>query len=118
MNVSVGMGSFSYTAISHALISGEGFDSPRKFGAMAAALGFGILIISTILIAVVHIWFPYFYILAFPLFWGGIWMLILGQPAKQPDGSKAPMWGRIVIGAVMVLGLLQGLGAAFMPWGD
>ncbi len=111
------MGGFSYSAISHALISGEGFDSPRKFGAMAAALGFVILIVSQILISVVHIWFPYFYILAFPLFWGGIWMLILGQPHKQADGSKAPMWGRIVIGAVMVLGVLQGLAFAFVPMG-
>ena len=107
------MGNFNYTAISHALISGEGFESPRKFGALAAAIGFGILIVSQILISVVHIWFPYFYILAFPLFWGGLWMLILGQPQKQADGSKAPMWGRAVIGAVMVLGVLQGLAFAF-----
>jgi len=44
----------------------------------------------------------------------GIWMLILGQPQKQADGSKAPMWGRVVVGAVMVLGLLQGLMFAFV----
>ncbi len=113
-NISVGMGDFNIHAIQSALVSGEGFASPRKFGAMAAGLGFGIFILSEIVIYVLHIWFPYLYIISFPLFWGGIWMLILGQPQKQADGTKAPMWGRIVVGAVMILGLLQGLMFAFV----
>ncbi len=113
-NISVGMGAFNPNAIVKALVSGEGFDSPRKFGAMALGLGFGIFVISEIIIYVVHIWFPYLYLISFPLFWGGLWMLILGQPQKQQDGSKAPMWGRVVIGAVMALALLQGLFFAFV----
>jgi hypothetical protein len=111
--VNVGMGGFHPNAIARSLINGDGFPEPRKFGLMAAALGFGILVIESILIFAVHIWFPWFYIIAFPLFWGGVWMLILGQPKAQPDGSKAPMWGRVVVGGVMVLGILQGLSFAF-----
>jgi hypothetical protein len=107
------MGDFSPTRLMNAMIKGDGFPAPRTMGAMTFGLGLVLLIANIILIAVLNIYFPYFLVVAWPAMGAGFWMLVLGQPLAQPDGSPAPLWGRIVVGAALVLGLLAGVGSIF-----
>jgi hypothetical protein len=112
--INVRTGDYHPNKLFKAVISGEGFASPRMFGLTLLALGIAFAIVNFILIFVVHIYFPYLYALAGPLWWGGWWLVIFGQPKTRPDGAPAAMWGRIGLGVCLVFGLLSGLGMSFM----
>lgn len=104
-------GDFSPTKLISAIIKGEGYDSPRKMGALFWGLGFVFMVVNIILIVALNRYYPYFWIVAFPFMGAGFWMLVLGQPRATPDGSPAPMWGRIIVGLAFLLGLLGALGS-------
>lgn len=75
-------------------------------------------IVNAVLIFVLHLYYPYLYIIAGPLWWGAWWMIIFGQPRLTADGSKSALWGRIGLGVCLATGLLAGLGMSFLvSWG-
>ena len=93
-----------------AVVTGQGFDNPRKLGIMMLVAAVVFSIVNSILIFVVRISFPYFYALAAIFFWSGAWLAITGQPKANADGSPAPMWARIGLGVTLALGALSCLG--------
>ncbi len=113
--VNLGGGDFSKDALLSAVVQGNGFESPRKVGGAMFGLGFLFFIINTVLI-VAHFYYPYLYSLGAIFWWGGLWLLITGQPRKNPDGSKAPMWARAGLGVCLFIGLIVGILAIVVPW--
>jgi hypothetical protein len=63
-----------------------------------------------------HFYYPYLYSIGAIFWWGGLWLLITGQPRKSADGSKAPMWARAGLGVCMFIGLIVGILAIIVPW--
>jgi hypothetical protein len=114
--IKVGEGDFNPNKLWKAVISGEGYAKPRMFGAMMVGLAFALMVVNVILMFVVHIYYPYFYSLGAVIWWGGWWMLIFGQPRATADGSKAPLWGRIGLGACLAIGVVVGILMIFMNW--
>jgi hypothetical protein len=118
LRVGMSGGDFSPGRIFSAIFKGEGFHKPRLMGAGFMGLAIVFLVVNTVLIYALHLYYPYFYGLVPPFFWAGFWMLILGQPRATQDGSPSPLWARIIIGAAFILGLLAGVGMCVlpMPW--
>ena len=116
--INVRTGDYHPNKLFRAVVSGEGYEKPRMFGLTLLGLSIAFAVINGILIFVLHLYYPYLYILAGPLWWAGWWMLIFGQPKSNPDGSPAAMWGRIGLGVCLAFGLLSGLSMSFaMHWG-
>jgi hypothetical protein len=116
--ISVRTGDYHPNKLFRAVVSGEGYEKPRMFGLTLLALSIAFAVLNGILIFVLHLYYPYLYILAGPLWWAGWWMLIFGQPKATADGSPAPMWGRIGLGICLAFGMLSGLSMSFaMHWG-
>lgn len=116
--ISVRTGDYHPNKLFKAVVSGEGYEKPRMFGITLLALSIAFGVVNGILIFVLHLYYPYLYILAGPLWWAGWWMLIFGHPKATADGSPAPMWGRIGLGVCLAFGLLSGLSMSFaMHWG-
>ena len=113
--VNLGGSDFSKDALMAAVVQGKGFESPRKVGGAMVGLGFLFFIINTVLI-VAHFYYPYLYSVGAIFWWGGLWLLVTGQPKRNPDGSPAPMWARAGLGACLVIGLLVGIAAIIIPW--
>jgi hypothetical protein len=113
--VNLGGGDFSKDALLAAVVQGNGFESPRKVGGAMFGLGFLFFIINTVLI-LAHFYYPYLYSIGAIFWWGGLWLLITGQPRKSVDGSKAPMWARAGLGVCMFIGLIVGILAIIVPW--
>ena len=113
--VNLGGSDFSKDALLAAVVQGNGFESPRKVGGAMFGLGFLFFIINTVLI-VAHFYYPYLYSIGAIFWWGGLWLLITGQPRKSVDGSKAPMWARAGLGFCMFIGLIVGILAIIVPW--
>jgi hypothetical protein len=113
VRVSMGGGGFHPQALITAVTTGRGFEKPRMMGLGFVGLSVLFLVVNLILIFAINIYFPYFWALV-PLFgWSGMWMLVTGQPLASQDGTPAPMWGRIGLGACLVVGLLSGIGMIF-----
>jgi hypothetical protein len=106
-------GDFSPTKIVNVILKGDGYESPRKMGALFIGAAMAFYIVNTVLIFALHLYYPYFYSLGAIIWWGGWWLLIFGQPRKTPDGSPAPMWGRIGLAVCLAFGILSALGTAF-----
>jgi len=107
--INVRTGDYHPNKLFRAVVSGEGFANPRMFGLTLLGLGIVFGIINAILLFVLNIYFPYLYWLAGPLWWGGWWLVIFGQPRTTQDGSPAPMWARIGLGVCLVFGILSGI---------
>jgi len=114
--VSINTGDYHPSRLWKAVTKGEGFNKPRLFGLTMLGISFVLTIVNMILIFVVHIYYPYAYALAAPLWWAGWWMIIFGQPRATPDGSPSAMWGRIGLAAMLVFGLLQGIAMCTLNW--
>ena len=106
-------GDFSPTKIVNVLVKGDGYENPRKMGALFIGAALAFYIVNTVLIFALHLYYPYFYSLGAIIWWAGWWLLIFGQPRKTPDGSPAAMWGRVGLAACLAFGLLSALGTAF-----
>jgi hypothetical protein len=104
-------GDFSKQALQDAIFKGKGFEKPRLMGAAFLGLGLAFGIINSVMLFVLHYYFPYLFMIAAPFGWAGLWLLITGQPAATPDGSPAPMWGRIGLGVCFAIGILLGIGS-------
>lgn len=111
----MGGSDFSKDALMAAVVQGKGFESPRKVGAGMFGLGFLFFLINTVLI-VLHFYYPYLYSVGAIFWWGGLWLLVTGQPKRTADGSQAPMWARAGLGACLFIGLLVGIAAIIIPW--
>jgi hypothetical protein len=109
-------GAFAPKKLMTAVVSGQGFESPRKMGAMMVGASFLLGVLNTILVLVVHIYYPYLYSLAAIFGWAGMWLLITGQPHVTADGSKAPMWTRVGLGAFFGIGVLAGVALCIFNW--
>jgi hypothetical protein len=110
LRVNFAGGDFSRQALMNAVMTDKGFHKPRVMGAAFFGLGFAFGIVNAVLLFVLHYWFPYFSLLGAIFGWGGLWLLITGQPQGREDGSGgAPTWGRIGLGVCMGVGLLFGL---------
>ena len=109
-------GDFSVEAMKAAVFEGQGFAKPRFMG--AAFLGLAVVFIAgnVALIKVLNRYYPYLYGLAAIFLVGGLWLAIIGQPAKSADGTPAPMWGRIGLGACLAVGLLLGIAMITLNW--
>ncbi len=116
--IKVGEGDFSPDKLWKAVATGQGYDSPRKMGIMMVGLAVALMVVNLVLMLVLHRYYPYFYSLGAVIWWGGLWMLITGQPRATPDKSPAPMWGRIGLAAFLVVGILVGIGMIFLNWED
>jgi hypothetical protein len=112
--LNIDTGDYSPEKLIKVVTTGEGFANPRMFGLTMAGIALLLIIINVLLVVVAHRFYPYFYWLAGPLLWGGIWMLATGQPKQPPDGSKAPTWTRIGLAAFLVIGLLMGFAMRFV----
>jgi len=106
-------GDFSPTKIVNVIAKGDGYESPRKMGALFIGAAMAFYIANTVLIFALHLYYPYFYSLGAIIWWAGWWLLIFGQPRKTPDGSPSAMWGRIGLAVCLAFGLLSALGTAF-----
>jgi len=116
--IKVGVGDYHPNKLWSAIISGEGFAKPRMFGLVMLGIAIAFAVINAVLIFVLHLYYPYLYILAGPLWWGAWWMIIFGQPRLTTDGSKSALWGRIGLGICLAMGLAAGLGMSFLvSWG-
>jgi hypothetical protein len=111
--IKVGVGDYHPNKLLNAVIKGEGYDKPRMFGLVMLGLAVAFSVVNFVLIFVAHIYFPYLYLLAGPLGWGGLFMVIAGHPKAPADGSPVPMWARIGLGACIVIGLLVGAAMSF-----
>jgi hypothetical protein len=98
------------------IIGGQGFDKPRLTGAMLIGVSFLMGIINTVLVLVLHRYYMYLYSAGAIFGWCGTWMLITGQPKSQPDGSKAPGWGRAGMFVCLGIGVLVGAALNFFNW--
>jgi hypothetical protein len=114
--IKVSGGAFAPKHLMNAVISGQGFESPRKMGAMMVGASFLLGVLNTILVLVVHLYYPYLYSLAAIFGWAGMWLLITGQPHTTADGSKAPMWTRVGLGAFFGIGVLVGVALCIFNW--
>jgi hypothetical protein len=106
-------GDFSPTKIMNVIVKGDGYESPRKMGALFIGAAMAFYIVNTVLIFALHLYYPYFYSLGAIIWWAGWWLLIFGQPRKTADGSPSAMWGRIGLAVCLAFGLLSALGTAF-----
>ena len=109
-------GDFSGDALKAAVIEGKGFQKPRLMGAIFMGLSIAFTLGNTVLVLVLSRYYPYLYSLGAIFGWGGLWLLVTGQPRAMADGSNAPMWGRIGLGACLVVGLLVGIAMIVLPF--
>ena len=116
--IKVNVGDYHPSHLFSAVIKGQGYEKPRIFGLVMLGIAFAFAVINWVLIFVAHLYYPYLFWLSGPLWWAGWWMVIFGQPKATPDGSPAPMWGRIGLGVCLVFGLLSGASMTFLvSWG-
>jgi hypothetical protein len=106
-------GDFSPTKIVNVIVKGDGYESPRRMGALFIGAAMAFYIVNTVLIFALHLYYPYFYSLGAIIWWAGWWLLIFGQPRKTTDGSPSAMWGRIGLAVCLAFGALSALGTAF-----
>jgi type II secretory pathway pseudopilin PulG len=106
-------GDFSPTKIVNVIAKGDGYESPRKMGALFIGAAMAFYILNTVLIFALHLYYPYFYSLGAIIWWAGWWLLIFGQPRKTTDGSPSAMWGRVGLAVCLAFGALSALGTAF-----
>jgi len=114
--VNLGGSDFSKDALMAAVVQGKGFESPRKVGGAMVGLGMLFAILNSILIFVLHLYYPYLYTIGAIFWWGGLWLVVTGQPKRSADGSPAPMWARAGLGACLVIGLIVGVLMIIVPW--
>jgi hypothetical protein len=114
--VNLGGSDFSKDALMRAVVQGQGFESPRKVGGAMVGLGMLFAIVNSVLIFGLHMYYPYLYTIGAIFWWGGLWLVVTGQPKKNPDGSQAPMWARAGLGACLVIGLIVGVLMIIVPW--
>jgi hypothetical protein len=107
--ISVASGDFHPRRFVGAVVSGNGFDSPRKLGLMMIGVAVVFSVINFVLIMVLSRYYPYLYSLGSILGWGGLWLAITGQPKATTDGTTVPMWSRVGLGVALVFGTLSGL---------
>ena len=109
----MGGSDFSKEALMAAVVQGKGFESPRKIGAMMIGLAILFSVLNVVIVIATNIYFPYLYAIGAIFGWGGLWLLVTGQPHRTADGSPAPMWARAGLGVCLFFGLLSGLSAIF-----
>jgi hypothetical protein len=109
-------GDFAPKKLVAAVVSGQGFDAPRKMGAIMVGTSFGLGILNTILVLVAHLYYPYLYSVAAIVGWAGTWLLVTGQPKVTPDGSPAPMWTRAGLAVCLGVGVLVGIALCIFNW--
>jgi hypothetical protein len=114
--IKIGEGDFAPKKLVAAVTTGQGFDAPRKMGGIMAAIAIGLTVLNTLLVLVLHRYYPYFYSLGAIFLWTGLWLLITGQPKANPDGSKSPMWARVGLAACLGVGVLVGAAMCFFNW--
>lgn len=114
--IKVNAGDYHPTKLWNAVASGEGFAKPRMMGISMVGLAVLLAIGNAVLMLIVHIYYPYLYSLSAVVWWGGLWLLLTGQPQATADGSKCAMWGRAGLGAFLVIGVLVGIAMCFFNW--
>jgi hypothetical protein len=114
--INVGGGAFAPQKLMAAVVSGQGFEGPRKMGAMMMAVCIAFVAANTALVLVLHRYYPYLYSLGAIFGWTGLWLVVTGQPRVQPDGSKAPIWSRIGLAASFGIGVLAGIALTVLNW--
>ena len=108
------MDDLSMDALLGAVTSGLGFAKPRILGAALSGLGLLFLIGNLVLIVGLEIYFPWALILVPTFGLAGLFMLVTGEPARRKNAAAAPMWTRIGLAACLILGVLVGIGLAFV----
>jgi hypothetical protein len=106
-------GDFSPTKIMNVIMKGDGYESPRRMGALFLGAAIAFSVANWVLIFLLHLYYPYFFWLAAVIWWAGWWLLICGQPRRTADGSPSPMWGRIGLAVCLGLGVLNAIGFGF-----
>ncbi len=98
----------SPTSMVSAAVIGEGFGRPRLtgviqlvLGILALRFGLGAAQNGRLFFVIVGV--------APALLLGGAWLALTSSPAAGPRGERAATWGRIGVGAALVLGALTGL---------
>ena len=104
------MADLSSGALMSAVFAGKGFHSPRLLGAANMGLSIVLTIANFVLIFATNTYYPYLFAVGAILGCGGLWLVVTGQPRVNPDGSQAPLWSRLGLGAACILGVLIGLG--------
>ena len=114
--IQIGGGDFAPQKLMAAVISGQGFAGPRKMGLIMIGLCVVFVIANTVLVLGLHRYYPYLYSLGAVFGWTGMWLAVTGQPRATPDGSKAPMWGRIGLAASLGIGVIVGVLLCVLNW--
>jgi len=109
--------SFSKGALLQKVMSGQGFENPRKMGAIFLGLFVAFCGGNFLLVKLLHRFYPYLYSLAAICFFAGLFMLVTGQPktGTGPDG-KAPKWASMGLGAALLLGIGAGVFLVVVHW--
>jgi len=92
------------------VMSGQGFQAPRKLGLMMIAAAIVFSVGNWLLIFLINRYYPYFYALAAIFWWAGLFLAITNQPRATADGSKVPMWTRVGLGVCLALGTRSAVG--------
>ena len=114
--INVSGGDFSPAKLVGAITTGQGFEKPRKMGMIMVALAFALAIGNSVLVFVLHRYYPYLYSIGAIFWWAGWWLLVTGQPKHKADGTPAPMWARIGLAGCLVMGVLVGAAMCFFNW--
>jgi len=114
--IKVNAGDYHPAKLWSAVASGEGFAKPRMMGLAMLGLAVVFAIGNAALMLVVRIYYPYLYSLSAVIWWGGLWLVLTGQPLATADGSKVAMWARAGLAAFLVVGVVAGIAMCFFNW--
>jgi hypothetical protein len=114
--IGLGGGDFSPGKLMAAITTGQGFQSPRKMGAIMVGLAMLLAIANSVMIFVVHIYYPYLYAIGAIFWWAGLWLLLTGQPRAREDGGKAPGWSRAGLAVAFGMGVIVGALMCILNW--
>jgi hypothetical protein len=112
--ISIDHGDYSPKKLMTAVTTGQGFNAPRKMGAVMFAAAIAFAVLNFLLVLVLHRYYPYFNQLGSIFGWTGLWLLITGQPKATADGSPAPMWTRIGLAVCFAFGVLSAASMFFL----
>jgi hypothetical protein len=91
------------------VVSGEGFDEPRKYGLYLSGGGAALVVLNLVLAYGLNRFYPYLSFIAPPIALSGAFMLATGEPLARGDGQKAPMWTRAGLGGALAVGAVVGI---------
>jgi hypothetical protein len=102
-------GDFTPGALLATVTKGTGYHKPRLVGLGFIGVATLFAVINIVMIYVLDLIYIYSAALVPPFLFAGSWLVVTGQPRATSDGTPAPLWSRIGLGAFLAVGLALGL---------